>query len=258
MTAGLKEFSEWFAGHTDKFVVIGGCAAEALLHDAGMEGRATKDLDIVLVLEALSPEFGSLFWRYIEAGGYQLRQRAVGEPILYRFQKPAQAGFPAVIELFARAPELLPPIADGTHLTPIPFAEAVSSLSAILLDADYYAFILQFRRELDGMPIIGPECLIALKALAWLELRARRAAGGPVDGKDIAKHLGDVIALAALLPAGVVIPLPGRLHGDMQQFLAEAAEDPLDRVAVALRPRREASLAQIAAVFGLQEVPQFS
>ena len=79
-----------------------------------------------------------------------------------------------MVELFSRVPDSLRPIADGT-LTPIPFDEAVSNLSAILLDDVYYAFIMAGRREVDGLPWIGEDRLIPLKAIAWLELSGRKA-----------------------------------------------------------------------------------
>ena len=56
-----------------------------------------------------------------------------------------------MVELFARAPAGLQP-AEGSQLTPIPLDEAVSSLSAILLDDTYYALIIAGRRELVACP----------------------------------------------------------------------------------------------------------
>jgi len=41
--------------------------------------------------------------------------------------------------------------------------------------------------------------LIPLKAIAWLELTARKANGENVDAKDIRKHANDVIRLSQLL-----------------------------------------------------------
>ncbi len=34
---------------------------------AGLDARLTKDLDIVLLAEALTPEFGHAFWRFVDA-----------------------------------------------------------------------------------------------------------------------------------------------------------------------------------------------
>lgn len=74
MVRGLDVFREHFAGHADQFVLIGGTAATLAMEEAGLEFRATKDLDIVLHIEALSPSFGEVFWRFIEAGRYEIRQ----------------------------------------------------------------------------------------------------------------------------------------------------------------------------------------
>jgi len=123
-------------------VLIGGTAASMAMEEAGLPFRATKDLDIVLHVEALTPEFGEAFWKFVEAGGYEIRQASdTGKPVFYRFQKPADERYPVMVELFARAPDGLKP-AEGSQLTPIPLDEAVSSLSAILLEETYYAFIM--------------------------------------------------------------------------------------------------------------------
>jgi hypothetical protein len=95
---GLDVFREYFAGHADQFVLIGGTAATLAMEEAGLEFRATKDLDIVLHIEALSPAFGEVFWSFIEAGRYAIRQ-ASGKPVFYRFQKPADERFPVMLEL---------------------------------------------------------------------------------------------------------------------------------------------------------------
>jgi hypothetical protein len=102
---GLDVFREHFAGHADQFVLIGGTAATLAMEEAGLEFRATKDLDIVLHIEALSPSFGEVFWRFVEAGRYGIRQASdTGKPVYYRFQKPADERFPVMLELFCRAP----------------------------------------------------------------------------------------------------------------------------------------------------------
>ena len=161
----------------------------------------------------------------MEAGGYEIRQASdTGKPIFYRFQKPADDGFPVMVELFARAPDGLQ-LAEGSQLTPIPLDEAVSSLSAILLDEDYYEFILAGRREVDGLPWVGEDRLIPLKAIAWLELNARKEQGAKVDTKDVRKHLNDVLRLSQLLAPATRIPLAQKIVDDMARFLAALASD---------------------------------
>jgi hypothetical protein len=129
-----------------------------------------------------------------------------------------------MVELFARAPDGLQP-AEGSQLTPIPMDEAVSSLSAILLDDAYYEFIMTGRREVDGLPWVGEDRLIPLKAVAWLELTARKEQGEPVDSRDIRKHLNDVLRLTQLLAPATRIPLAEKIADDMSRFLNALASD---------------------------------
>lgn len=225
MVKGIDLFREHFAGLGEQYVLIGGTAATLAMADAGLEFRATKDLDIVLHIEALTSAFGAAIWSFVEKGGYEIRQASdTGKPVLYRFQKPSLAGFPAMLELFCRAPEGIH-LAEGAHLTPIPFEEAVASLSAILLDDEYYAFIVSSRRNIDGLPWIGAEQLLPLKARAWLDLSSRKAAGEKIDSKDIRKHGNDVIRLSQLLAPTMEVPLGPRIAGDLASFLKALATD---------------------------------
>jgi hypothetical protein len=225
MVKGLDLFREHFAGLEDQYVLIGGTAATLAMAEAGLEFRATKDLDIVLHMEALTPAFGAAVWAFVDRGGYEIRQASeTGKPVLYRFQKPASAEFPAMIELFCRAPEGIQ-IAPGAHLAPISFAEVVASLSAIHLDNEYYGFIMNGRRNVDGLPWIGAEQLIPLKGHAWLDLVARRAAGEEVDTRNIRKHGNDVIRLAQLLAPDVHVPVAPRIANDLDRFLTDLAHD---------------------------------
>ena len=70
MVRGLDIFQEWFAAYADRYVLIGGTAASLTMEEAGLAFRATKDLDIVLHVEALTAAFGDAFWKFVEAGGY--------------------------------------------------------------------------------------------------------------------------------------------------------------------------------------------
>ena len=129
-----------------------------------------------------------------------------------------------MVELFARAPDGLQP-AEGSQLTPIPLDEAVASLSAILLDEVYYAFIMAGRREVDGLPWVGEDRLIPLKAIAWLELTARKEQGAKVDAKDVRKHLNDVLRLSQLLAPATRISVDKKIGDDMMRFLIAVAAD---------------------------------
>ena len=226
MVAGVDRFRDHFAAHEHQYVLIGGAACELLMDDAGLDFRATKDLDIVLIVEALDAAFSERFWAFIEEGGYQIRERSDGERILYRFQKPKTPDFPAMLELFSRTlPGLA--VAEESQLTPLPIGEEAASLSAILLDEDYYAFLKSMARTLGGIPLLGEAAIIPFKARAWIDLSARRDAGEQIDERDIKKHRNDVARLLQLLPADARYTLPEKVRADMVKFVAglEAAKE---------------------------------
>ena len=45
-----------------------------------MDFRAAKDLDMVLVVEALTKEFAQRFWKFIQQGKYRNRAKGNGKP----------------------------------------------------------------------------------------------------------------------------------------------------------------------------------
>lgn len=237
MVRGLAVFQEWFLGFENQYVLIGGTAARITLLEQGLDFRSTKDLDIVLHVEALTAGFGRKFWAFVEAGGYQQKEgSSPTKPCLYRFQKPLDDGFPYMLELFARLPDGLRFVPPG-NLAPIPLGEQLSSLSAILLDEDYYRFILEGRRNRHGLPTwIGEDRLIPLKAVAWTEMTLRSRAGEAIDSRKINKHLTDIGKLCALLRPGQVITLPEKIKADLQRFVQVAGDrDPTSRAQVLRR-----------------------
>ena len=219
MVRGLAIFQAWFKDLEDQYVLIGGTAASITMTEAGLPFRGTKDLDIVLHVEILTPTFGQKFWEFVQAGGYQQKEGDPQQkPCLYRFQKPQDEDFPHMLELFSRVPDGLSFVPRG-HLTPIPMDEQTSSLSAILLNDEYYRFVLAGRKSKYGMPSwVGEDRLIPLKAVAWLEMTERVRQGEVIDSKKINKHLSDVVLLSALLQPGQIIELPAKLQADLQAF----------------------------------------
>ena len=183
MVIGVDRFRAHFAGHEHQYVLIGGAACELIMDEVGLDFRATKDLDIVLVVEALDSAFAARFWDFVEAGDYEIRQSSEGAKVLYRFQKPKAEGYPAMLELFSRAPEGLT-LGGNAHLTPLPIDEAAASLSAILLDESYYEFLKSMVREAGGIPVLDEAAIIPFKARAWLDLTRQRAEGSQVDEKN--------------------------------------------------------------------------
>ncbi len=220
MVRGLTIFQAWFQDFENQYVLIGGTAASITMTEAGLSFRGTKDLDIVLHVEVLTPAFGQKFWEFVQAGGYQQKEGDPEQkPCLYRFQKPQDEDFPHMLELFSRVPDGLRFVPPG-HLTPIPMDEQISSLSAILLNDEYYQFVLAGRKVRHGMPSwVGEDRLIPLKAVAWLEMTERVRQGEVIDSKKINKHLTDIVKLSALLQPGQSIDLPEQLKADLHTFV---------------------------------------
>lgn len=218
MVNGLKRFREAFAAHQDQFTLIGGAAATEWFEQAGLGFRATKDLDVVLLLESLDDGFLKTFWAFVREGQYETRQRSDGGRGHYRFMKPTVSDFPSMLELFARQADGLV-IAEDQEIVPIPPEEDASSLSAILMDPDYYRVVVDYRGAIDGLPLLSPAGLIVLKARAWLDLTARRDRGEQVKSVDIKKHRNDVFRLSLLLAADSQFVIPQRVYSDLNQFL---------------------------------------
>lgn len=203
-------------------MLIGGAAAWLVLDQAGMDPRATRDLDIVLCIEALDPGFVQAFWQFIQEGRYEIQEKSQGKKIFYRFRRPGSEGYPAMLELFSRRPDDLI-LGDDAHLMPIPVGEDVSSLSAILLEQGYYEFLHEHKQEIGGVSVVSEIGLIPLKAKAWLDLSQRKADGGNVDSKDVNKHRTDVVRLYQLLEPAARIDLPEPIKNDLGRFLDHMA-----------------------------------
>lgn len=217
MVRGLAKFHEYFKGFTGSYVIIGGTACDILIESAGLNPRATKDLDIILVAEALTVEFVAEFWKFIEAGRYEVREKGEAERRYYRFTKPLDDEFPYQIELFSRNPDLLD-LKEGTHLTPLPVSGATPSLSAILLDETYYGYTIEHSRNYNGLLIANTEAIICLKTRAFLDMSKRKEDGEDVSLKEIRKHRNDIFRLVALLSPDNRFTLPSALEADLARF----------------------------------------
>ena len=172
MVKGIDIFQEYFNEYTDQYVLIGGAACSVSFEEQDINfGRTTKDLDIVLIVEAQTKEFGERFWKFIKDGKYRIRAKSNGEPQFYRFDKPEDERFPKMIELFSRTNYLLQ---EENGLTPIHIDDSVSSLSAILLNDAYYQALMDGRENMRGISVLKPEWIIPFKAKAWLDLREKK------------------------------------------------------------------------------------
>ena len=224
MVIGLEKFREYFTGHENHYAIIGGAACDMLFNAAGIPFRATKDIDMVLCVEVVDAAFGEKFKAFLDAGGYEARERSDGKREFYRFHKPKDKNFPYMIELFSRKPGTLT-LPKEAALTPIPVEEDVVSLSAILLDDGYYDAIQSAKRVIDGVTAVDETVLIPFKGRAFLDLSDRAAKGEKIDTKSINKHRNDVFRLAQLLPTGAKIKLADGIVTDLRRFLAIIEKD---------------------------------
>jgi len=224
---GLDVFKEYFRDYTRQYVLIGGAACDIIFEAQDTAFRTTKDLDVVLIVEALTPEFGRSFWQFIRDGGYENRAKSTGTPQFYRFDKPKVPSFPYMIELFSRVGDTLRG-EDVGSCVPLPLGDELSSLSAILLNEDYYAMLLKGKTVLSDIAVLSHTYLIPFKAKAWLDLRDRKANGQHVDEKDIRKHKADVLRLATLLTGAEQCELSEPIRRDIDLFIEGLRSEPVD------------------------------
>ena len=226
MVQGLDKLRKYLSGYEDAYILIGGVATELNLEAVDLGARATKDIDLILCVEALNDDVFVALLKLIDDAGYEVRERGEAGAVFYRFSSPLDAGFPSMIELFSRvAVEHYDTEFPGGYLTPIPGPAAGDSLSAIVLSDGYYDFALANTTILEGVRVLTPGALIPFKARAWLDLTARRNAGEHVDSKDIKKHRGDICRLSQMISRDARVALPQGIRGDVSKFIVAALSD---------------------------------
>jgi hypothetical protein len=147
-------------------------------------------------VENMTEAFARRFWQFVRDAGYRPERRKPKldespKYELYRFLD-GKPDYPQMIELLSRHPDVLGK-PHGLVIEPIPTEDAISSLSAIIMDDDFYDFTVRHSRVTDGIRYADPAALIALKAKAYLNLREDKRAGLHINSKDIKKHRSDVL-----------------------------------------------------------------
>ena len=238
MVTGIDSFKEWFKGSEEQYAIIGGTACDILMTEEGLDFRATKDIDLVLIIEALDVNFGKKFWEYVKQAGYEHCNKSSGVPQFYRFSHPISNQYPAMIELFTRKLDAIQ-LPEDAVLTPLPIDEDISSLSAILLDDDYYEFLKQGKVIVNGVTVLDAAYLIPFKAKAWLDLTDRKTSGEHVDSKNIKKHKNDVFRLTELIDPTIKITAPQQVQTDIQEFVQRMQNENIDLKQLGLVGRRK-------------------
>ncbi len=200
---GIDIFEKTFSKYKESFVIIGGAACRATLSEGRYTPRKTKDIDMVLVLEGLNKDFIDDFWSFIRAGNYKCATRKDNEGrkkyVLYSFYDSLPE-YPAQIELLSRPVDGLGNPEE--HNIEAIMMDDASYLSAIILESDYYSYLISHTEEKNGLRYASVDSLICLKALAYLNLREDKKNGIHVNDDDFKKHRRDVVMAAASLTVG--------------------------------------------------------
>lgn len=221
---GIDRFREHFSDYQAQYALIGGVACDLLFADAGLEFRATKDFDVVLCVEVVDAAFATAFREFLEAGGYATREQSDGRRTFCRFYKPKDTTYPYMVELFSRRPDGLQ-LPDDVVMMKVPVDEHQLSLSAILLDDEYYVAMQESKVVIDGISVVDQDLLIPFKAKAHLDLIRRKADGVRVDSKHIKKHRNDVFRLAQLLAPEGHVDVSRGIASDLREFLDDVRND---------------------------------
>ncbi|MGL4484252.1 MAG: hypothetical protein ACRCUS_04820 [Anaerovoracaceae bacterium] len=104
---------------------------------------------------------------------------------------------------------------------PVAVSYDVSSLSAILLDEDYYSFLLEGRISKEGISLLSAPYIIPFKMKAWLDLSNRKEKGEKINSDDIKKHKNDVFRLYQILGSKPVYGIPTSVQKDINDFFAK-------------------------------------
>ena len=121
----------------------------------------------------------------------------------------------------------------------------ISSLSAIFLDDNYYAFLTDGITMINGVSILNAEHIIPFKAKAWLDLTQRKENGEHIDSRDIKKHENDAIRLSMLLTSTTKINLPNLIKEDLSQFIQYLDKDELNLKQLDIRNMSKKTLIQL-------------
>ena len=132
-----------------------------------------------------------------------------------------------MIELFSKLPNEFGLSFNG-GLTPIHIDDSIVSLSAILLNDDYYNLLLKGKSTVDGFSLIEIETVILFKIKAWLDMKERKEVGDDIDTKNIKKHKNDVFRLLANVSPESRIEVSEEIQNDVMKFIEQLKEDKPD------------------------------
>lgn len=215
MVEGLGNFAEIFKDYTDCYTVIGGAACDIIMSESAFEFRETKDIDMILIVENKFAEFAKIFWKFIRDGEYKFGWKNSDKMQFFRFTEPKR-GYPIQIELFSRDAENHFP--ENAGIIPVHIDDDVSSLSAILLDDNYYNLMMKGRRIVNNIPVLDAEYLMIFKMYAFMNLETKKQNGEFVKERDYKKHKNDVFRLMQIIDRNKRIELVPEIKANVKAF----------------------------------------
>ena len=234
---GIDKIREYLSEFSANYVIIGGTACNLNLEEAELQGRATKDIDMIVVCETINIEYVRQFWTFIKAGGYKVCPISVNPDGIhqlnyYRFIEPTDCSFPAYIELFSRAPDGIR-IPEDVHLVHINTDDDyLSGFSAILMSDDYYDYAIANSRDIDGIRVLDKNAIIVLKVKAYLNNKKRKEEGQKVNQDDIDKHKKDIYRISFLFSGEERYEVADSIKKDLNDFLIHLSTDPISTKAI--------------------------
>ena len=144
MVPGIDSFREKFKDYTDYYTIIGGTACDILLSEADLPFRATKDIDMILIMEDNFPEFASVFWEYIKEGGYKCGWKNENNMHFYRF-----------LNLARRAGITLPVSAGVMPIVKRSQIERTVALSSASLPSEFTRMISRYQDDPESLYAAG-------------------------------------------------------------------------------------------------------
>lgn len=246
MVVGMELFRDKLKGFEDCYTVIGGAACDILMSEADIDFRLTKDIDMILILEDKKAEFAKTFWEFIKEGEYKCGWKNSDEMHFYRFTEP-KSGYPVMIELFSRKPGYHLDVEEG--IVPIHIDDDTSSLSAILLNDDFYNFMLEGRKIIAGVSVLAENYIIPFKMYAWLDLKRRKEDGEHVNERDYKKHKNDVFRLLQITNPDEKVSVSGLVRESVENFLGEIEKEQIRVEQLGLMITKEEAMELLKSIY---------
>jgi hypothetical protein len=132
---------------------------------------------------------------------------------------------------------------------PVHISDDLSSLSAILLNDEYYEFLKSGLVLINGIQVLNYTHIIPFKAKAWLDLKMRKENGESIDSKKIEKHKRDVFRLSQLVTGNDHIELSDEILADMTNFISKMENETIDLKNLKIRGEKSKILDTLKRVY---------